>query len=114
MFYTLCIAIEDWADVHRELSPFAQWRDLGVNLGLSIESLEQIKLDQMTCREQLREVLVLWLKQYYSVDKYGLPSWSQLSDAVEPIDRALATTIKERHLLESQPQSKNSIHVCFD
>ena len=96
-----------------ELGNFFQWSDLGLYLGLSPEDLKVIEVDHMQIRSRLNAVLLMWLKQEYNVDRFGLPSWSQLSDAVEPIDLALAITIKKRHVSEPQPQSKNNICICF-
>ena len=97
MFCAFYTATKDLADVKRELVNFVKWSDLGLNLGLSPESLEVIKEDHRLTSHRLEAVLLQWLKQNYSVDKYGLPSWSRLSDVVDPFDHALASTIKERH-----------------
>ena len=110
-FYTATI---DLADVKRELAKFGKWRELGRNLGLSNVSLEVINADYMMLSKRLEEVLFEWLRRNYNVDMYGLPSWSRLADALQPIDMALAFKIKERQALEPQPQSKNSMYVCFD
>ena len=93
----MCVATEDLADVKRELGPFVAWKDLGLNLGLSPPRLEVIEEDYTLASKRLDAVLFYWLRKNYNVDRYGLPSWSRLAQAVEPIDRALAINIRERH-----------------
>ena len=97
MFCALCKATEDLADVKRELGPFAQWRDLGLNLGLSPSRLEVIEEDYARANARLHEVLLHWLKRNYKVDRHGSPSWNRLAEAVEPISHALAIDIRENH-----------------
>ena len=97
MFYAFCTASEHLADVKHQLGHFAQWKDLGLNLGLSPLCLEVIEKDHKWASEQLEAVLLQWLKKNYNLNKYKPPSWSRLADAVEPINCALAIAIKERH-----------------
>ena len=84
-------------DVKSELCPFARWKELGLNLGLSPDSLEVVENDSSRTDDRLHAVLLQWLKRVYDVDKSGLPSWGRLAEAVKPIDQALASTIKDRH-----------------
>ena len=96
MFCALCVA-EHLVDVKSELGQFVKWKTLGLNLGLSSASLEVIEEDYRFTNERLEAVLLRWLRKCYNLHKYGSPTWSQLAEAVEPIDCALAITIKERH-----------------
>ena len=91
------LATKHLVDVKRELGPFARWKGLGLNLGLSPKGLEVIENDSSRTDDWLHAVLFQWLKRNYEVDKYGLPSWSRLAEAVKPIDYALALTIQDRH-----------------
>ena len=84
-------------DVKHELCPFAKWKELGLNLGLSPESLEVIENDSSRTDDRLHAVLLQWLQRNYDLDKSGLPSWRQLAEAVKPINHTLASTIKDRH-----------------
>ena len=84
-------------DVKCALCPFARWKELGLHLGLSPESLEVIENDSSRTDDQLCAVLLQWLQRNYDLDEYGLPSWRRLAEAVKPINHALALTIKERH-----------------
>ena len=86
-------------DVRRELGDFARWHDLGLHLGLSLQHLEVIDSDCKGKDEKLRNVLLEWLKGNYDVEQHGLPSWSALVNAIDPIDHALALTIKKNHHL---------------
>ena len=91
------LATKDLMYVKHELGPFARWKELGLNLGLSPESLEVIKNDSSRTDDWLHAVLLQWLQGNYDVEKSGLPSWRRLAEAVKPIDHALALTIKDRH-----------------
>ena len=98
-FVAFRVAAEHLVDVKRELGHFAHPTDLGLNLGLSPKLLKVIERDYRWTNEQLGEILLKWLERNYDLDKYGLPSWSALVDAVDPIDHALAVTIKKNHHL---------------
>ena len=68
------LATKHLVDVKHELCPFARWKELGLNLGLSPESLEVIDNDYRRTDDQLEAVLLQWLKGNYDLKKYGLPS----------------------------------------
>ena len=98
MFCPYRTAIDHLPDVEKELGAFAKWDNLGLNLGLSADRLEVIKQDAGLTEGRLQAVLSDWLRRNYNVQRYGLPSWMALANAVQPIDRALAMKIKEdRH-----------------
>ena len=86
-------------DVKHELGHFADAKELGLNLGLSPKLLEVIERDYRWTSEQLGAILLQWLERNYDLEKYGLPSWSTLVHAVDPIDHDLALTIKRNHHL---------------
>ena len=98
-FGAFCTVAEDLVDVKRELGLFADAKELGLNLGLSPKLLKVIERDYKWTSEHLEEILLKWLERDYDVVKYGLPSWSALVNAVDPIDHALALTIKRNHHL---------------
>ena len=91
------LATKHLVDFRRELGPFARWKGLRLNLGLSPESLEVIENDYRRTDDQLEAVLLHWLKRNYDLDENGFPSWWRLAEAVKPIDRALSFTIQDRH-----------------
>ena len=96
----LCLpytATEDLLAVEQELGEFSKWEDLGLNLGLSADSLEIIEEDQRLTKGRVRAVLLKWLRKEYNVDKHGPPSWKALADSIRPVNRALSTKIKDKH-----------------
>ena len=97
MFCACYIATEDLVDVKQELGDFVNWYDLGLNFRLSPDSLDMIEEDHRSTKKRLQAVLLQWLRKGYNIQKYGLPSWAALADAVKPINHALAMTIKDRH-----------------
>ena len=60
------------------------WRQLGQALRLKAADLDSIASrhhgDDIT--ECLRDTLLAWLQQRYSVEKYGPPTWQAMSKAV--------------------------------
>ena len=52
------LATKHLVDVRHELCPFARWKALGLNLGLSPESLEVIENDYRRMDNRLKEVLL--------------------------------------------------------
>ena len=106
------LATKHLVDVKRELGPFPQWQELGLNLGLSPEHLEVINCDNRWVDDKLEAVLLEWLKHNYDADKYELPSWSRLAEAVKPIDHPLYSTIKERHQSSFQSELSKAKVQC--
>ena len=43
------------------------------------------------------QMLLIWLRRNYNVDKYGPPTWQRLVDAVDNVDHALAKKIASKH-----------------
>ena len=75
--------IEDLTDVKSKILPVAaRWRDIGLVLGISDSELETIEANKLDIKDRLTDMLRLWLKKAYRVDKYGEPSWGKLRDAV--------------------------------
>ena len=66
----------------RFLLPVAKhWHNIGILLGISYISLEQIEADYPgSCKDCVREMIKVWLKQ---VDPR--PTWKDLADAVKVI-----------------------------
>ena len=97
MFCAYLTATEDLLAVEQELGEFSKWKDLGLNLGLSADSLEVIEEDQRLTKGRVQAVLLKWLRKEYRVDKHEPPSWKALAEAVRPVNRALAMKIYDRH-----------------
>ena len=109
MVFLIIVAILHYLDIRnlleviRELREFnkAKWKDVGRELGLGEEDLDTIgdKNKAQGNKECMVEMLKHWLKRNYDTDKYGLPTWNSLADAVEKSgDSALADTIRKNHL----------------
>ena len=70
-------------DVKVKVLPVAaRWRDIGLALGISDSKLETIEANKSDVRDRLTDMLRLWLKRAYNVEKYGEPSWQSLREAV--------------------------------
>ena len=95
MFCSHILGIEHLVKVKQALGHFFKWKDLGLNLGLHPDLLEVIGCKQ-TVNERVYDVLYEWLNMSYAVEQAGPPTWGQLADAVEPINRSLANTIRKR------------------
>ena len=55
----------------------------GIELGLPAKELKVIEADfGRNVGQCMREVLLTWLRCHYNVDKFGLPSWQRLAEAV--------------------------------
>ena len=83
-------------EIKRVLGNFSRWKDLGLNLGLRASALDVIEKDHNFVEDRLREVLLRWLKRIDNIDENVCPTWSQLVNAVEPMNRALSHYIRER------------------
>ena len=71
-------------DVKLKLLPVAsRWRDIGLVLGISDSKLEVIEEKQLDAYDSLTDMLRLWLKKVHNVEKYGVPSWQSLREAVK-------------------------------
>ena len=81
-------------EAFKELLPVAsQWKTIGVLLGLPEHVLDQIKSDEEGVNNQLQKMISRWLKQTDSS-----PSWKDLADAVESVDKRKAEKIQNHCL----------------
>ena len=62
--------------------------DLGLELGLYRNTLDNIRADYSNAKDHLRECISRWLERADNVDKYGGANWTTLCNAVEKINRA--------------------------
>ena len=65
------------------------WRNIGILLGLSVDTLEEIQRDEATARDCMRVMLSEWLKQ---IDPQR--TWTRLIDVVEIFDRDRARSMR--------------------
>ena len=97
------IGESDLNDVLREVIKLnASYYSLGGALGLLPAELNAIKsrYDQ-DLKQALNEVILAWLRQNYDTERYRLPTWRRLVEAVDnPAggdNHALAKTIASSH-----------------
>ena len=73
--------------------------ELGIELGLPPQELTAIQ--NKTISNPLISVLLAWLSQHYNTEKYGLPTWRRLVEAVDSPaggnNHELAKTIASKH-----------------
>ena len=79
-----------------ECRPLAdKWRDLSIYLGLPHGVINSIKgSDNYHCWS---EALNQWIRQNYSTEKYGVPSWKSLLKAVAEVDKLQFKKLAEKH-----------------
>jgi hypothetical protein len=83
------IGENDWNVVFRECSPLAsKWHQLSAFLGLTPSVIDRIKNDFP--RDSLgswSEALKEWIRMNYDTQKFGIPSWKTLLEAIANIDK---------------------------
>ena len=66
----------------------ANWRELGLKLGLRARTLDVIDHDNPRDVDRcLAECLVKWLQRDDNVDEYGMPTYDVLATALDAIDQ---------------------------
>ena len=95
--------MKDKRDILKHLVQLtARFYELGDSLGLSENTMQNIRQTMTNHEDAMRKVITEWLKLNYDHVAYGLPSYKALVDAVEdPFggkDAALARKIAEAHL----------------
>lgn len=74
---------DDWNDVYLAIKSLnAQWRDIGIALGIGADKLDEIEGDNSRTANRLSSVLTAWINQNYDTTKYKLPSWRTLCTAL--------------------------------
>ena len=74
------------------------WHNIGVLLGLSESTLEQIECDYPgRCQDCVREMIKSWLKQMEPQ-----PTWKDLAEAVGVVNPSLSKKIVERVSINSE------------
>ena len=94
------IAEEGFHDIFEETKTLkAKYYEFGIHLGLPPHELDTIR-EQFPhgIAQAFAQVLLLWLRQSYNVERYGPPTWQALVKAVEQENRALAKTIAAKYL----------------
>ena len=92
-------AEDDWNVVSVECGSLAaKWEQLSACLGLAKSKIDMIResrpRDIAGCWS---EALSQWIKQNYSTQRFGLPSWRSLLKAVAMVDRRLCKELAAKH-----------------
>ena len=78
-----CAGIDDLFEVQCELDDVtSRWKELGLALRLRPAVLKTIETQQTDLNSRMIDILTEWLQQNYNTDRFGLPSWKLLVDAV--------------------------------
>ena len=73
-----------------------QWDTLGINLGLSVEEIQEIELDHQTTSRRRSEMLNKWLKKELN------PTWLMVLDALEKMsENRLANRLRNAYVASS-------------
>ena len=97
--------INDIKDVRQEVVGIkSTYYQFGIALGLPVGELDSIRRAfHQVIDQAFDEVLLLWLRQRYDVQRHGLPTWRRLVEAVDSPngggDSALAMNIASRRHL---------------
>ena len=60
----------------------SRWKSLGAALRLPRPVLDRIEADRRDAKSSLEDVVTEWLNQSYNTQRFGLPSWKMLAEAV--------------------------------
>ena len=90
---------DDWNVVSVECSSLAaKWEQLSACLGLAKADIDSIRenrpRDIAGCWS---EALSRWIKQNYSTQRFGLPSWRSLLKTVAMVDKRLFKELATKH-----------------
>ena len=103
----LCSAEDDLRDVCKEVvSIQSTYYRFGIALGLRAGVLDSIrKAFHHVIDQAFDEVLLVWLRQRYDIERHGPPTWRRLVEAVDSPNGgnhpALAVDIAHRHPIPS-------------
>ena len=103
--HCFCSAVKDLRDVSSLVQDIKySYYQLGKEFGLPFGELESIRTAYHHLIDQaIDQVLLLWLKQCYDVQRHDLPTWRRLVEAVDSPNGgnnpALAIDIANRHLV---------------
>ena len=78
-----------------------KWREIGLFLGISHMRLEVLEQEEDDLDDKLNGMVEHWLKERYSVENFGRPSWKALVEAIAARaggdNRSFASEIAEKH-----------------
>ena len=91
------VAILEMKAVMDDLQRFAEWRELGRNLGVDEGQLNIFESDAGQTHGRLSKVIQHWLNRNHNEEEFGPPTWGNLAKAIKPIDKARAMKIEKKH-----------------
>ena len=93
--FTYYVDEDDLRDIMNEIPGLhAQFQNLGRELGIKAGDLDGIHHDgSQNSQGKLNKVILLWLNQKYTVDRFGKPTWRRLVEAVNKVNPAQAKKI---------------------
>ena len=103
MLIHFSIGEDDFHDVYSEvLSLTPDYFKFGIGLGLPLQELEKIRRNFVQNIDQpFTEVLLVWLRHRYDVERHGFPTWRRLVEAVDSPaggnNHALAKAVASHH-----------------
>ena len=99
---------ESWNDVIIACSPLAaKWKQLSGFLGLSFETIKEIKQDNPGDSDgSWNDALMQWILRDYDTKKHGLPSWKTLLKTISIVDQPLFEKLAKEH------QVRGIICIC--
>lgn len=90
------------------MSLHAQCFSLGRALRLKADDLDTIRRDSShDANQALNDILLLWLRQKYNVQRFGLPTWRMLVEAVD------SPAGGNNHALAKKIASKYPLRECI-
>ena len=85
--------------MRREIGSLPDWIDVGLELGLTIDTLREIKKNEKSLSDCTMEMLAAWLKQKDQVEVHGGPTWQQLASALRVYKhKELAKRLERKHV----------------
>ena len=77
---------DDWNTAYLAIKSLnAQWRDIGIALGISGDKLDEIEGNNRQTTNCLSSILTTWVRQNYDTGKFKLPSWRTLCMALSQV-----------------------------
>ena len=97
--HTYSTGDDDWNIASVECGSLAaKWEQLSICLGLAKDNIDRIREDHPRDSAGCwSEALSQWIKQNYSTQRFGLPSWRSLILAVSMVDRRLCKELANKH-----------------
>lgn len=89
IFLESTLSIVDLGDIidalRRHKFQSTKWKQLGLGLGLNINTLEVVEADNNRTDEYLCAMFSAWLRLDYDYEGKGMPSWDKLAYALKNI-----------------------------